>query len=87
VSVRTAFSRVIPNVVRNLQLRIRRETVQDSRRFLVATLLGMTGGGLGMTGGGLGMTGGGLGMTGGGLGMTEVLLRPFYDPIFLEFQH
>jgi hypothetical protein len=73
VSFRTAFSRVIPNVVRNLQLRIRRETVQDSRRFLVATLLGMTGGGLGMTGG--------------GLGMTEVLLRPFYDPIFLEFQH
>jgi hypothetical protein len=44
------FSRVIPNVVRNLQLGIRRETVQNSRRFLVATLLGMTAGGLGMTG-------------------------------------
>jgi hypothetical protein len=37
-------SRVIPNVVRNLQSGIRRETVQNSRRFLVATLLGMTGG-------------------------------------------
>jgi hypothetical protein len=44
------FSRVLPNVVRNLQLGIRRETVQNSRRFLVATLLGMTAGELGMTG-------------------------------------
>jgi hypothetical protein len=30
------FPAVIPNVVRNLQLRIRRETVQNSMRFLVA---------------------------------------------------
>jgi hypothetical protein len=35
-------SRVIPNVVRNPQLGIQRETVQNSRRFLVAALLGMT---------------------------------------------
>jgi hypothetical protein len=36
------FPAVIPNVVRNPQLGIRRETVQNSRRFLVAALLGMT---------------------------------------------
>jgi hypothetical protein len=42
LSFRTSYSRVIPNVVRNPQLGIRRETVQNSRRFLVAALLGMT---------------------------------------------
>jgi hypothetical protein len=36
------FPVVIPNVVRNLQLGKRREAVQNSRRFLVAALLGMT---------------------------------------------
>jgi hypothetical protein len=67
------FSLVIPNRahggVRNPQSGIRREGVANSRRFLVVSLLGMTGGleprnnrGLAL----LGMTGGWrLGMTGG----------------------
>jgi hypothetical protein len=42
VSFRTPYSRVIPNVVRNPQLGIGREKVKNSRRFLVAALLGMT---------------------------------------------
>jgi hypothetical protein len=41
VSFRTPYSRVIPNAVRTLQLGIRRKAMQNSRRFLVATLLGM----------------------------------------------
>jgi hypothetical protein len=36
------FPAVIPTDVRNPQLGIRREAVQNSRRFLVAALLGMT---------------------------------------------
>jgi hypothetical protein len=41
LSFRTSYSRVIPNAVRNPQLGIRREKVQNSRRFLVVALLGM----------------------------------------------